>query len=96
MKIFEGRELFELIKMCKNLIEAQTCTVMPILVYLHTHEIFHCDLKPESTLFYRADSDLLKVIDFGLYKAILEDTGALLKSRIGISNYFAAKMLCHN
>ncbi len=57
---------------------------------------WHRYLKPESILFYRADSDQHKVIVFGLSKAILEDTGDFLKSRIEISNYFAAKVLRNN
>jgi calcium-dependent protein kinase len=69
--------------------------VLRALVYLHARGIVHRDLKPENILFCRADSDELKVIDFGLSKTILA-TGSFLKSRIGTSYYVAPEVLRHN
>ncbi len=65
------------------------------LVYLHTHGIVHSNLKTENILFCRADSDELKVIDFGLSKNVFA-TSTFLKSKIGTSYYVVPEVLHHN
>lgn len=39
--------------------------ILRTLIYLHKLNIVHRDLKPENMLF-QADSDTLKLIDFGI------------------------------
>ncbi len=60
--------------------------VLRVLVHLHEYGIVHRDLKPENILICKADSDELKVTDFGLSKTILA-TAAFLKNSIEMFYY---------
>jgi serine/threonine protein kinase len=40
--------------------------VMEAINYIHKHNISHRDIKPENFVFSSKDSDIVKMIDFGL------------------------------
>lgn len=42
---------------------------MEAVNYIHKHQIVHRDIKPENFVFMDKDSDVIKMIDFGLSNA---------------------------
>lgn len=65
--------------------------ILRALIYLHKRGIVHRDLKPQNMLF-EADSDTLKIIDFGI--AIKKRPDEVLNSRLGTPYYIAPEVLC--
>lgn len=43
--------------------------IMEAVNYIHKHQIVHRDIKPENFVFMDKDSDVIKMIDFGLSNA---------------------------
>ena len=54
---------------CKHLFKQ----VLNGINYIHKHNISHRDIKPENFIFVSKDSDLLKMIDFGLSKSFTQN-----------------------
>ena len=70
-----GGELFHRISKKGSLSEPEAAGIMKQLLsavdYLHSeHQIVHCDLEPANILSESRDSDLIKVIDFGMSKVL--------------------------
>jgi serine/threonine protein kinase len=78
--------------------------VLEALVYLHSKDIAHRDLKPTNILISSKDHHIVKLIDFGLSKQNVHstlladhgvsksDTGAKFKSKLGTLNYMSPEV----
>jgi len=102
MELCSGGELYdrltELIKKRRsyNEIDAARTTRQMLLAvaYLHAHNIIHRDLKLENFLYERADSDHLKLIDFGFAK--YHNLGEKMSRSCGSLHYIAPEVLAKN
>jgi len=95
MEICEGGELFEAI--CEqNFDEASASEVVKqiteALIYLHAQGIVHRDLKPENLLYATTERQKIKLMDFGLAKAI-DGNDPALETRCGTLHYVAPEVL---
>ena len=82
MEILEGEPLEDLMVRETVLPPARAvriaAQVASALVASHNHQILHRDLKPANIMIRRdGDRDRVKVLDFGLAKAVEDDTGEL-------------------
>ena len=69
---------------------------MLAITYLHSKDIVHRDLKPENLMFLEDDdTSPLKLIDFGIAKAIVNDdtTNIYRESHIGTLNYMSPEAI---
>jgi serine/threonine protein kinase len=99
MELMEGGELFDYVVQKGTLTEDEAAkivrSVTDALVYMHSKNIMHRDLKPENLLLRAVpksanDTIEVKIIDFGLSKAVEED---LARSFLGTRGYLAPEML---
>ena len=67
-----GGELFERILLAESFDEFKASRIMyqilSGLIHIHKNGFIHRDLKPENLMFMDAESDILKIIDFGITK----------------------------
>ncbi|KAG5182181.1 kinase-like domain-containing protein, partial [Tribonema minus] len=94
LEIMEGGELFDFVVNRGTLSEAEAARMLrgvaSALAYMHSMGIIHRDLKPENLLISK-DASTVKIIDFGLCKALEEHAQA--KSFLGTRGYLAPEML---
>lgn len=95
MEICVGGELFDAI--CeKNFTEQAAAKVIKqiteALIYLHARGIVHRDLKPENLLYATKKRNEIKLMDFGLAKA-LDTDDEVLQTRCGTLHYVAPEVL---
>lgn len=95
MEICTGGELFDAI--CEqNFTEKDAAKVVKqiteALIYLHQQGIVHRDLKPENLLYASEKKEHIKLMDFGLAKA-LDQNDATLETRCGTLHYVAPEVL---
>jgi len=95
MELCEGGELFDAI--CEsNFSEADAAAIVQqitkSLIYLHAQGIVHRDLKPENLLYQTKDKKIIKLMDFGLAKA-LDSQDETLETRCGTLHYVAPEVL---
>jgi serine/threonine protein kinase len=95
MELVTGGELFDRIVAKGNYTEkdaagviAQMCSA---LHYIHGMTIVHRDLKPENILYKTAESDEIKIADFGLARFI--DSENMMKTACGTPGYVAPEIL---
>jgi len=98
MEICEGGELFDAI--CENNFTEKDAAkvvkqITEALIYLHEKGIVHRDLKPENLLYATKDRKNIKLMDFGLAKALDNDDEAL-ETRCGTLHYVAPEVLSKN
>jgi calcium-dependent protein kinase len=95
MEHLSGGELLQRLKKNGRFTEAQAAEAMRQMLlavsYLHAHQVAHRDLKPENFVYESADSDHLKMIDFGF--ASRYDTGSRLSQPCGSLHYVAPEVL---
>ncbi|RYZ33083.1 MAG: hypothetical protein EOP49_36460, partial [Sphingobacteriales bacterium] len=87
MEYLEGGELGEYLKERGQLTESEALGIFKQLVdavhFCHMNKIIHRDLKLENILFESKDSNVIKVVDFGIaglysgYKFDVSDAGSL-------------------
>eukprot|EP00116_Pleurobrachia_bachei_P007387 sb/3467649/ len=69
-----GGELFEKLANEDHVSEGQAASytkqVLEALDYLHSQKIAHLDLKPENLMLSAVNSDIIKIVDFGLSKRL--------------------------
>lgn len=69
-----GGELFERIQADDGFNEDKASKIfaqmLSAVFYIHQLGIMHCDLKPENFIFLDTNSDLIKLIDFGMAKVV--------------------------
>jgi len=74
MELCTGGELLAKVLSTKGITEKQciiySSQMLEVLKFVHARGILHCDLKPENVIFVSLESDQLKIIDFGLAKAV--------------------------
>jgi len=95
MELCTGGELFDAI--CEaNFSEYSAARIVKqitsALIYLHEKEIVHRDLKPENLLFETPAKKKIKLMDFGLAKA-LDSNDEALQTRCGTLHYVAPEVL---
>lgn len=95
MELCEGGELFDAI--CENnFSEADAAAIIKqiteALIYLHKQGIVHRDLKPENLLYSSKKKQIIKLMDFGLAKA-LDSSDDTLETRCGTLHYVAPEVL---
>jgi len=98
MELCTGGELFDAI--CEqNFNERDAAKVVrqitEALIYLHEKGIVHRDLKPENLLYATKEKKNIKLMDFGLAKALDGDDEALT-TRCGTLHYVAPEVLSKN
>eukprot|EP00930_Biecheleria_cincta_P055316 TRINITY_DN41645_c0_g1_i1.p1 TRINITY_DN41645_c0_g1~~TRINITY_DN41645_c0_g1_i1.p1 ORF type:complete len:484 (+),score=101.28 TRINITY_DN41645_c0_g1_i1:61-1512(+) len=98
MELCTGGELFDRIVEANHFTETQAAIIMKQMIssiyYLHSNHICHRDLKPENFLFQtktEIETDLLKLIDFGL--ATRYTQGQVLHTKSGTPYYVAPEVL---
>jgi len=95
MEHMEGGELYDRLATQKRYGEGEAAdTVYQVLLavaYLHAQQIAHRDLKLENFLYAKKDSDLLKLIDFGLAK--FWDPSTRMSQACGSIHYVAPEVL---
>lgn len=99
MEVMEGGELFDYVVQKGTLTEEEASVIVrkvtSALVYMHAQGIVHRDLKPENLLLKQKptgphDSIDVKIIDFGLSKAMVEPVA---RTFLGTRGYLAPEML---
>jgi len=74
MELAAGGELFDRIQEKGNYSEKEASDILRQMFkgvkYLHEHKVAHCDLKPDNFVFKEKDSDVIKIIDFGMAKFV--------------------------
>jgi len=95
MELCSGGELFDAI--CENNFSEKDAAnivkqITEALIYLHSKEIVHRDLKPENLLYETKLRKKIKLMDFGLAKALDGDDSAL-ETRCGTLHYVAPEVL---
>jgi len=99
MELMEGGELFDYVVQKGTLTEEEASRIVrkvtSALVYMHSKNVIHRDMKPENLLLAhkpRSSHDIeVKIIDFGLSK-ILSD-GPVTGSFLGTRGYLAPEMI---
>jgi len=99
MELMEGGELFDYVVQKGTLTEEEASRIVrkvtSALVYMHSRNVIHRDMKPENLLLThkpRSSHDIeVKIIDFGLSK-ILSD-GLVTGSFLGTRGYLAPEMI---
>mmetsp|Transcript_46142 Transcript_46142/g.128368 ORF Transcript_46142/g.128368 Transcript_46142/m.128368 type:complete len:531 (-) Transcript_46142:164-1756(-) len=98
MELCEGGELLDAIIAAKHFSENQAAQVMQqilrAVLYVHSKDIAHRDLKPQNFLLQRKgplEGNTLKLIDFGFATSC--KPGAWLKTRAGTALYVAPQVL---
>lgn len=99
MELMEGGELFDYVVQKGTLTEEEASRIVrkvtSALVYMHSRNVIHRDMKPENLLLAhkpRSSHDIeVKIIDFGLSK-ILSD-GPVTGSFLGTRGYLAPEMI---
>eukprot|EP00349_Pseudokeronopsis_sp_Brazil_P000229 CAMPEP_0202959636 /NCGR_PEP_ID=MMETSP1396-20130829/3816_1 /ASSEMBLY_ACC=CAM_ASM_000872 /TAXON_ID= /ORGANISM="Pseudokeronopsis sp., Strain Brazil" /LENGTH=411 /DNA_ID=CAMNT_0049678309 /DNA_START=310 /DNA_END=1551 /DNA_ORIENTATION=- len=70
LELLTGQQLYKKLVDKESFDEMYAAEVIPVdleaINYLHTRNISHRDIKPENFVFENKDSDVLKLIDFGL------------------------------
>lgn len=99
LELCEGGELFDKLIELGHFTEQQAALLfsqmMSAVAYLHSKHIAHRDLKPENFLFRVShDFDSLKLIDFGLAKAVSDTTR--LTTKAGTCYYVSPETLKGN
>jgi calcium-dependent protein kinase len=95
MELCTGGELLDSISRVNCLSEALTATymkqILSALVYLHSLNIVHRDLKLENMLIEKPNSQVLKLADFGIATEL--KPGKFLSMLIGTMNYIAPEVV---
>lgn len=99
MELMSGGELFDYVVQKGTLTEEEASRIVrkvtSALVYMHSKNVIHRDMKPENLLLAhkpRSSHDIeVKIIDFGLSK-ILSD-GPIASSFLGTRGYLAPEMI---
>merc|ERR1719469_143005 len=95
MEHLSGGELFDALRRKGRYEEAEAarCVLQMLLAvsHLHTRRVVHCDLKLENFILESADSEHLKLIDFGLAQRI--KPGQKLTRSCGSIYYMAPEVL---
>lgn len=99
MELMSGGELFDYVVQKGTLTEEEASRIVrkvtSALVYMHSKNVIHRDMKPENLLLAhkpRSSHDIeVKIIDFGLSK-ILSD-GPVTSSFLGTRGYLAPEMI---
>ena len=98
MELMEGGELFDYVVQKGTLTEEEAAAIVRrvtgALVYMHSKNIVHRDMKPENLLLRRvprssSDSVEVKIIDFGLSKV-----GGSLSLHRCMANFDVSQTLC--
>lgn len=95
LELCTGGELLDSIARIGCLSEDQTASfmkqILSALVYLHSLNIVHRDLKLENMLLERPNSNILKITDFGIATELKQ--GRTLSLMIGTINYIAPEVI---
>lgn len=96
-ELCSGGELFDAIS-AKGTYSEKECAqvvrqIFEALNHLHSHDIAHCDLKPDNFLFKTSKQKILKVIDFGMAKRVSRRDH--LTNLVGTPYYTAPEVLDH-
>jgi dual specificity tyrosine-phosphorylation-regulated kinase 2/3/4 len=63
------------------IVQAVSRRTAEALVYIHSHSIIHCDVKPENILFMDAQMSSVRLIDFGCRSALGDQIYTCIQSR---------------
>ncbi|MFM7424165.1 MAG: protein kinase domain-containing protein [Elainella sp.] len=89
-QFIEGQSLLQEMKQQGPFSERQIrdvfADVLPILRFVHRHQVIHRDITPMNILRRQSDGRLM-LIDFGVAKQISEDPAGLAGTRIGTEGY---------
>ncbi len=89
-QFIEGQSLLQEMKQQGPFSERQIrdvfADVLPILRFVHRHQVIHRDITPTNILRRQSDGRLM-LIDFGVAKQISEDAAGMAGTRIGTEGY---------
>ena len=100
MELMSGGELFDYVVQKGTLTEEEASRIVrkvtSALVYMHSKNVIHRDMKPENLLLAhipRSSHDIeVKIIDFGLSK-VLGNDGPVASTFLGTRGYLAPEMI---
>lgn len=96
MECMHGGELLDRVRVQKRFDEKDTANavwqMLLALNYIHSHNMIHCDIKLENFMFDTADSNHLKLIDFGFSK-MCSKNAELRRKACGTLSYTAPEVL---
>ncbi|OQV18652.1 Death-associated protein kinase 1 [Hypsibius exemplaris] len=96
LELVSGGELFHYLSERDHLSEEDATKFVQQILYaldhLHQHNVAHLDLKPENILLSSADSQVIKIIDFGLAKR-LDQFGKEVKCMMGTAEFIAPEVV---
>jgi len=94
-ELCQGGELFDRIvknkRFSEDLAAGYMRQILSAVTHCHKASIVHRDLKPENILFESADTNVLKVIDFGISRKHFAETP--LRKQYGTAYYMAPEVL---
>lgn len=76
----------------ENQIQELLLNILPVIEFVHSHNVIHRDIKPENIIRRRSDRSL-SVVDFGAAKSLTETALAKTGTTIGSAGYAAPEQI---
>ncbi|XP_021352030.1 titin-like isoform X3 [Mizuhopecten yessoensis] len=68
--------------------------LLEVIKHLHHHNVYHLDIKPTNILLSAADSDEIKLIDFGLSRRVLPNQS--VRCNYGTPEFTSPEQVCND
>ncbi|XP_033728113.1 LOW QUALITY PROTEIN: obscurin-like [Pecten maximus] len=96
-ELASGGELLDRVLSLDNWTESDAAffirQLLEVLDHLHQHQVYHLDIKPANIMLSAADSDEIKLIDFGLSRRVLADQS--VRCNYGTPEFTSPEQVCN-